>query len=206
MTLQNEDETTEQYQTKDQTLLTAAARLQENLNSFLEELIVRRELSDNFCLYNQAYDSPASYPNWAIKTLHQHRLDPRPYIYNEAQLEAAETEDPLWNTAQRGLTRKGFMHGYLRMYWAKKILEWTPDHEQAHQIALTLNDRYALDGRDPNGYTGIAWSIGGVHDRAWAERPVFGKIRYMSYNGCRRKFDVDKAIASMPVPWFNVNQ
>lgn len=205
LTALNEHKEKMRFQVKGQEAQTATARLEENLNSFLEELIVRRELSDNFCFYNQAYDSPAAYPDWAITTLRQHRLDPRPYIYHEAQFEAAETEDPLWNAAQRSLTEKGFMHGYLRMYWAKKILEWTPDYELAHQIALSLNDRYALDGRDANGYTGIAWSIGGVHDRAWSERPVFGKIRYMSYNGSRRKFDVDQVIASMPVPWFDVS-
>jgi deoxyribodipyrimidine photo-lyase len=90
----------------------------------------------------------------------------------------------------------GKMHGYMRMYWAKKILEWTPTPEQAIRIAIDLNDRYELDGRDPNGYTGVAWSIGGVHDRAWGERPVFGKIRYMSYDGCKRKFDVARYIES----------
>jgi deoxyribodipyrimidine photo-lyase len=151
---------------------------------------VRRELSDNYCLYNQHYDSFAGFPAWARKTLDEHRQDPREYLYTLAQFEEAETHDNLWNAAQREMVETGKMHGYLRMYWAKKILEWTETPEEAVRIAIYLNDRYELDGRDPNGYTGIAWSIGGVHDRAWGARPVFGKIRYMSYNGCKSKFDV----------------
>ena len=158
--------------------------------AFLEELIVRRELSDNLCFYNPAYDSPAVFPPWAVKTLAEHSRDPRLYVYSLEQLEAGQTHDDLWNAAQQEMVNRGKMHGYLRMYWAKKILEWTPSPERAMEIAIELNDRYELDGRDPNGYAGIAWSIGGVHDRAWFERPVFGKIRYMSYGGCQRKFDV----------------
>jgi deoxyribodipyrimidine photo-lyase len=158
--------------------------------AFLEELIVRRELSDNFCFYNLLYDSFAGFPLWAQKTLDEHRGDPREYVYTLAQFEQAQTHDDLWNSAQREMVRTGKMHGYMRMYWAKKILEWTRSPEEALQIAIYLNDRYELDGRDPNGYTGIAWSLGGVHDRAWGERKVFGKIRYMSHNGCKSKFNV----------------
>jgi deoxyribodipyrimidine photo-lyase len=158
--------------------------------AFLEELIVRRELADNFCFYNLQYDSFASFPSWAQKTLDVHRRDPREYLYSLAQFEQAQTHDDLWNAAQLEMVQTGKMHGYLRMYWAKKILEWTRSPEEALQVAIYLNDRYELDGRDPNGYTGIAWSLGGVHDRAWGERKVFGKIRYMSYNGCKSKFDV----------------
>ncbi len=158
--------------------------------AFLEELIVRRELSDNFCFYNHRYDSFAGFPSWAQKTLNEHRDDPREYLYTLAQFDQAQTHDNLWNAAQREMVKTGKMHGYLRMYWAKKILEWTRSPEEALQVAIYLNDRYELDGRDPNGYTGIAWSLGGVHDRAWGERQVFGKIRYMSYNGCKSKFDV----------------
>ena len=158
--------------------------------AFLEELIVRRELSDNFCFYNLHYDSCAGFPLWAQKTLDSHRADPREYLYTRAQFEQARTHDDLWNAAQLEMVQTGKMHGYLRMYWAKKILEWTRSPEEALQVAIYLNDRYELDGRDPNGYTGIAWSLGGVHDRAWGERKVFGKIRYMSYNGCKSKFDV----------------
>jgi deoxyribodipyrimidine photo-lyase len=105
-------------------------------------------------------------------------------------MEAAQTHDDLWNAAQMEMIHKGKMHGYLRMYWAKKILEWTQSQQDALQVAIYLNDRYELDGRDPNGYTGIAWSIGGVHDRAWKERAIFGKVRYMSYKGASNKFDV----------------
>jgi deoxyribodipyrimidine photo-lyase len=158
--------------------------------AFLEELIIRRELADNFCYYNPYYDAFAGFPQWARKTLDEHRDDFREYLYTLAQFEQAQTHDNLWNAAQREMVKTGKMHGYLRMYWAKKILEWTPSPEKALEVAIYLNDRYELDGRDPNGYTGIAWSLGGVHDRAWGERKVFGKIRYMSYNGCKSKFDV----------------
>jgi deoxyribodipyrimidine photo-lyase len=164
--------------------------------AFLEELIVRRELSDNFCFYNSNYDNFAGFPEWAKKTLNEHRKDLREYVYTRDQFENAETHDDLWNAAQMEMVKRGKMHGYMRMYWAKKILEWTESPEKAVEMAIYLNDRYELDGRDPNGYAGIAWSIGGVHDRAWGERPVFGKIRYMSYNGCKSKFDVKKYIQS----------
>lgn len=158
--------------------------------AFLEELIVRRELSDNFCFYNDRYDSPTGFPDWAKKTLDAHRKDRRKYLYTLEQFEDVSTHDTLWNAAQMEMVRRGKMHGYLRMYWAKKILEWSPSPEEAMAIAIKLNDKYELDGRDPNGYAGIAWSIGGLHDRAWGERPVFGKIRYMSRAGCESKFNV----------------
>jgi deoxyribodipyrimidine photo-lyase len=162
--------------------------------AFLEELIVRRELSDNFCYYNPCYNAFNGFPAWARKTLSDHRLDTREFIYSFGQFENAETHDPLWNACQMEMVKRAKMHGYMRMYWAKKILEWTPSVEEALQIAITLNDRYELDGRDANGYAGIAWALGGVHDRAWFERPVFGKIRYMNDRGCRSKFDVDRYI------------
>lgn len=163
-------------------------------SAFLEELIVRRELSDNFCHYCEDYDRFQSFPDWARTTLDLHRGDRRDYIYTLEDFTEAGTHDPLWNAAQKEMVQRGKMHGYLRMYWAKKILEWTASPEDALDIAIALNDRYELDGRDPNGYAGIAWSIGGVHDRAWNERAVFGKIRYMSFNGCRSKFDVNAYI------------
>lgn len=163
-------------------------------DAFLEELIVRRELSDNFCLYNKNYDSFDGFPEWAKKTLNEHSKDKRKFTYNLEQFENAETHDELWNAAQIEMVSIGKMHGYMRMYWAKKILEWTETPEEALEYAIYLNDKYELDGRDPNGYVGCAWSIGGVHDRAWTERPVFGKIRYMNYNGCKSKFDVKKYI------------
>jgi deoxyribodipyrimidine photo-lyase len=160
-------------------------------DAFLEELIVRRELSDNFCFYNPNYDNVEGFPAWAKKTLNEHRNDKRKYLYTLKQFENALTHDELWNAAQMEMVKKGKMHGYMRMYWAKKILEWTESPEQALKIAIYLNDRYELDGRDPNGYAGITWSIGGVHDRAWNDRPFFGKIRYMSYNGCKAKFYIE---------------
>ncbi len=162
----------------------------ESRRAFLEELIVRRELADNFCHYNPDYDKFEGFHPWARATLNAHRNDSREYIYTLMQFRNGETHDPLWNAAQKELVNKGKMHGFMRMYWAKKILEWTTSPEEAMQFAITLNDTYSLDGRDPNGYAGIAWSIGGVHDRAWGERPVFGKIRYMNFQGCKRKFDV----------------
>ncbi len=160
-------------------------------DAFLEELIIRRELSDNFCFYNPRYDSFDGFPEWARKTLNEHRKDRRPYLYSLEQFETAQTHDKLWNAAQTEMVKRGKMHGYMRMYWAKKILEWTPSPEVAMEVAIHLNNRYELDGRDPNGYAGIAWSIGGVHDRAWNERNIFGKIRYMSYNGCKSKFNIE---------------
>ncbi len=162
--------------------------------AFLEELVVRRELSDNFCFYNPGYDSFGAFPDWARKTLNIHRADPREYLYDLKELERAETHDDLWNAVQKEMVIRGKMHGYMRMYWAKKILEWTRSPEEAQKIAIYLNDRYELDGRDPNGYVGVAWSIGGVHDRAWKEREIFGKVRYMSYQGAKSKFSVESYV------------
>jgi deoxyribodipyrimidine photo-lyase len=162
--------------------------------AFLEELVVRRELSDNFCFYTRNYDMVDGFPPWAQATLKQHSGDARHFIYSLEEFERAETHDDLWNAAQMEMVKTGKLHGYMRMYWAKKILEWTETPADALRIAIYLNDRYELDGRDPNGYVGCAWSIGGVHDRAWPTRPVFGKIRYMSYKGCKSKFNVDAYI------------
>jgi deoxyribodipyrimidine photo-lyase len=162
--------------------------------TFLEELFIRRELSDNYCWFNTNYDQVTGFPAWAQQTIAKHRHDLRESVYSCEQFEHAETHDPLWNAAQQSMVGNGTLHGYLRMYWAKKILKWSASPEEAMAIAISLNDRYQLDGRDPNGYAGIAWSIGGVHDRAWGERSVFGKIRYMNDKGCRRKFDVPNYI------------
>jgi len=159
--------------------------------AYLEELIVRRELSDNFCLYNERYDTFEGFQPWARDTLNRHRDDAREYLYGPEEWERAATHDPLWNAAQREMMKTGKMHGFMRMYWAKKILEWSRSPEEALQTAIWLNDTYSLDGRDPNGYAGIAWSIGGTHDRPWGERPVFGMIRYMNYAGCKRKFNIN---------------
>ena len=166
-----------------------------NAESFLEELIVRRELSDNFCYYNSNYDSFKGFPDWAKKTLNDHRKDEREFVYSLKKFGGGETHEDLWNAAQKEMINTGKMHGYMRMYWAKKILEWSKSPEEALKIAIHLNDKYELDGRDPNGYTGCAWAIGGLHDRAWAERPVYGKIRYMNRNGAKRKFDIDEYIS-----------
>ncbi len=163
--------------------------------AFLEELIVRKELSDNFCLYNKNYKNVKAFPNWATSTLIAHSRDVRTYCYSLTEFENAKTHDPLWNAIQMELLLKGKPHSYLRMYWGKKILEWSESFEQALNIANYLNDKYAIDGEDPNGYVGIAWCIGGVHDRAWSERSVFGKIRYMNYSGCKKKFDVNSYIS-----------
>lgn len=166
----------------------------ESVNSFLEELIVRKELSDNYCYYEKNYDNPEGLPQWAKDTLNNHRHDKREYLYPLEVFEFGETHDRLWNASQLEMVKTGKMHGYMRMYWAKKILEWTKSPEEAFEIGIYLNDKYELDGRDPNGYTGISWALGGLHDRPWPERPVFGKVRYMNYNGCMRKFDVESYI------------
>ena len=166
----------------------------ESEETFLEELIVRRELSDNFCFFNPHYDSFTGFPKWARDTLSKHRTDRREFVYTKEEFENSQTHEDLWNAAQNEMVRTGKMHGYMRMYWAKKILEWTNTPQYALNIAIYLNDKYELDGRDPNGYTGCAWSIGGVHDRPWTEREIFGKIRYMNRNGAKRKFDIESYI------------
>lgn len=170
-----------------------------NETALLEELIVRRELSDNFTFYNKNYDSFEGFPQWAKVSINEHRNDKREKIYTLEQFENAATHDALWNAAQQQMVYTGKMHGYMRMYWAKKILEWTPAVEESMLIANFLNNKYELDGCDPNGYAGVAWSIGGVHDRAWFDRPVFGKIRYMNENGCKRKFNVDEYVKQMRI-------
>lgn len=173
--------------------------------AFLDELIVRRELAVNYVLRNPDYDRYQGLPEWARKTLEEHAADERPYLYDAETLEKAQTHDPLWNAAQLEMIYTGRTHGYMRMYWAKKILEWSENPEQAQKQAILLNDRYFLDGRDPNGYTNIAWAIGGKHDRPWPERAVFGKVRYMSFESTSRKFrykDYIKRVNALgsPVP------
>lgn len=170
------------------------SKLKESVDAFVEETVVRRELADNYCYYNDNYDNIEGAHDWAKKTLNDHKKDKRDYLYSLEQLETARTHDQLWNAAQRQMTRDGKMHGFMRMYWAKKILEWTKSPEEALRIAIHLNDKYELDGRDPNGYVGCMWSICGLHDQGWAERKVFGKIRYMNDKGCQRKFDVNEYI------------
>jgi deoxyribodipyrimidine photo-lyase len=168
-----------------------------NSDAFLEELVVRRELSMNFIHYNPHYDSFEGLPNWAKKTLLEHQEDPRKYLYTRNEIETALTHDPYWNAAQKEMVTTGKMHGYMRMYWGKKILEWMATNQEAFETALFLNNKYELDGRDPNGFTGVAWCFG-KHDRPWARRPIFGNIRYMSEEGLKRKFDADKYARKYP--------
>ena len=159
------------------------------VDGFLEQLIVRRELSLNAAWFNPGYDRFDTLPAWALQTLDKHRQDKREYVYTPAQWEAGATHDPCWNAAQAEVVRSGRMHNYMRMYWGKKLLEWSRTPEEAFATALHLNHKYELDGRDPNGFIGVAWCFG-RHDRPWTERPVFGTVRYMNANGLRRKFDM----------------
>ena len=158
----------------------------ENTESFLEELIVRRELTFNFVFYNDEYDSYANIPGWAKETLKEHRDDNREHTYTTRQLEDAETHDEYWNAAMKEMVHTGYMHNYMRMYWGKKILEWSNTPEHAYKTTLYLNNKYFLDGRDPNSFANIAW-VFGQHDRGWTEREVYGKVRYMSAGGLERK-------------------
>jgi deoxyribodipyrimidine photo-lyase len=165
---------------------------------YLEELIVRRELSINYVYYNPDYDSFKGLPEWSKKTLQKHKSDNRAYTYSLKELENATTHDDYWNAAQKEMVITGKMHGYMRMYWGKKILEWSPEPEEAYRTALYLNNKYELDGRDPNGFAGVAWCFG-KHDRPWATRSIFGNIRFMSFGGLRRKFDADRYAAKYSV-------
>jgi deoxyribodipyrimidine photo-lyase len=157
-----------------------------DIDSYLEEIIVRRELSMNFCHYTPDYDSYSCLPEWAKKTLEEHADDEREYEYSREQLENAETHEEYWNAAMREMVHTGYMHNHMRMYWGKKILEWSPSPREAYATTLYLNNKYFLDGRDANSYANVAW-VFGQHDRGWKEREVFGKVRYMSAGGLERK-------------------
>jgi len=159
-------------------------------DAYLEELIVRRKLSHNFVFFNDSYDSFDCLPPWALRTLNFHKRDKRAFIYSLEQFEKAETHYPYWNAAQKEMVITGKMHGYMRMYWGKKILEWSKDPKTGFKTSLYLNNKYELDGRDPNAFAGIAWCFG-KHDRAWSERKVFGNVRYMNAAGLKRKFDIE---------------
>jgi deoxyribodipyrimidine photo-lyase len=161
---------------------------EENREAFLEELLVRRELAHNYTHFEPDYDRYEALPEWARTTLREHRRDSREPLYPPDRLEAAETHDPYWNAAMREMRHTGYMHNYMRMYWGKKILEWSESPESAFYTVLSLNNKYFIDGRDPNSYAGVAW-VFGLHDRPWAERPVFGKVRYMAASGLERKSD-----------------
>ncbi|MBL8175870.1 MAG: deoxyribodipyrimidine photo-lyase [Bryobacterales bacterium] len=159
-------------------------------DEFLEELIVRRELAFNYARFSDPPDTFAQLPGWAVQTMAKHAGDRREPCYTAEQFEQAQTHDPLWNAAQKELLLRGKIHGYYRMYWGKKIIEWSATHEEALRTMVYLHDRYAVDGRDPNTYTNILWCFG-LHDRPWQERAVFGSLRHMSYEGMRRKTAVD---------------
>jgi deoxyribodipyrimidine photo-lyase len=165
-----------------------------NSELFLEELIVRRELAYNFVFYNKGYDSfnKMTY-EWAYKTMEEHLYDPKDTIYDLEDYIHFRTHDPYFNQAMKNMIQTGYMHGYMRMYWCKKIIEWSKNYEEAYRIAIYLNNYYFLDGNTPNGYTGVAWCFG-KHDRAWVDRPIFGKLRYMNQNGLKRKFNIEEYI------------
>jgi deoxyribodipyrimidine photo-lyase len=163
--------------------------LKASKDAYLEELVVRRELALNFAFYTADYDAYSCIPGWAQKSLAEHEHDKRDYVYSRRQLENAGTHDPYWNASMLEMKHTGFMHNYMRMYWGKKILEWSETPQKAFRTTLAINNKYFLDGRDPNSYTGVAW-IYGVHDRAWSERPIFGKTRYMAASGLERKCDI----------------
>lgn len=163
---------------------------------FLEQLVVRRELAMNYAHYNPAYDTVNGLPRWARETLQAHASDRREHLYTREELAEARAHDPYWNAAQTELSTTGRMHGYMRMYWGKKLLEWTSSPAEALRTGLWLNNRYALDGRDPNSYAGVAWCMG-KHDRPWKERPIFGKVRYMNAKGLERKFDMGAYLAKV---------
>jgi len=180
--------------------VTLALRAQESggggTRTFLEELIVRRELAINFVRYNDQYDTIACLPGWAQKTLALHQGDKREYLYPRDELERAATHDPWWNAAQHEMVITGRMQGYMRMYWGKKILEWSRTPQEAWTTALYLNNRYEIDGRDPNGYAGVAWCFG-KHDRPWGERGIFGTVRYMNAKGLERKFSMGRYLTKV---------
>ena len=168
----------------------ASGASDEDKAAFLEELVVRRELAINFVYYADDYDKYACLPDWALKTLADHRDDERPHRYTRKELENADTHDRYWNAAMTEMLATGYMHNYMRMYWGKKILEWSNTPEYAYRTALYLNNKYFLDGRDANSYAGVAWLFG-LHDQAWGEREIYGKVRYMSAGGLESKFDIE---------------
>lgn len=168
--------------------------IEKSVDSFIEEVVVRRELAINFTTFNENFDKfeYMTY-QWAYDTMSEHLEDKREYLYTLKEFESCSTHDKYWNAAMKEMVETGFMHTYMRMYWCKKIIEWSPDYKTAYDTSIYLNNKYFLDGWDSNTYTGVAWCFG-KHDRAWKERPVFGKLRYMNENGLVRKFDMDKYI------------
>jgi deoxyribodipyrimidine photo-lyase len=164
---------------------------QADVDSYIEELTVRRELAINYCEFTENYDSYDTIPGWAKQTLADHAGDPRPHLYTAAELESAQTNDPYWNAAQQEMNVTGFMHNYMRMYWGKKILEWSRTPREAFATTLRLNNKLFLDGRDANAFANVGW-IYGLHDRPWGPaRKIFGTVRYMNAAGLERKFDME---------------
>jgi deoxyribodipyrimidine photo-lyase len=176
----------------------ADSKLRESADSFLDEMVTWRELCIAWVKWDKNYDNPETAEDWARRTVAAHANDVREQIYTVQQLERAETYDELWNAAQRQMVHHGWMHNIMRMYWAKKVLEWSPSNAEAMRTLIALNDKYFLDGRDPGGYAGIAWAIYGKFDRPWGERPIFGKIRYMSGASTGRKFNSRAYILQHP--------
>ena len=162
----------------------------DNRAAFVEELLVRRELSVNYCYFTEDYDQYETLPAWALQTLEEHASDERDPAYSLQQLEAAQTHDPYWNAAMMEMKHTGYMHNYMRMYWGKQILAWTEQPKEAFERALYLNNKYFLDGRDCNSFANVSWLFG-RHDRGWTERPIFGKVRIMKQRGLKRKFKPD---------------
>ena len=157
-----------------------------NIEGFLDEVITWREVGFHFAHHRDDYDQYESLPDWVHQTMEEHRSDEREYVYSLEELEYSKTHDEIWNAAQTQLREEGIIHNYLRMLWGKKVIEWTPDYSTALDYLIHLNNKYALDGRDPNSYSGIFWCFGRF-DRAWQERPVFGKLRYMTSESTRKK-------------------
>lgn len=168
----------------------------EAIESYLEELIVRRELAFNFVHFESKYDSYSALPDWAKTTLAEHEDDEREHVYTRRQLERGKTHDRYWNAAMAEMRETGYMHNYMRMYWGKKILEWSNTPQYAYQTAICLNNKYFLDGRDPSSYANVGW-IFGLHDRAFGEREVYGKVRYLSASGLKRKADPDAYVSKV---------
>ena len=165
-------------------------------DAFLEQAIVRRELSFNLTRHNAHYDSLKALPVWALQTMCEHKDDPHPELIDDEKIEAAETYDELWNAAQRELLNTGHLHNYVRMLWGKRVIEWQRTYEMAFELLVHLNNKYALDGRDPNSYAGILWCFG-KHDRPWFEREIFGTIRYMTSRSMARKFNARRYMGSV---------
>lgn len=162
----------------------------QGFDAFIEQLLVRRELAFNYVTYHQGYDVfETMTETWAYQTMKAHENDFRPHLYDKEALEQSNTHDPYFNAAMTEMRITGYMHNYMRMYWAKKIIEWSPSHKEAYQHIIALNNKYFIDGRDPNSYAGVAWCFG-KHDRPWTERPIFGKLRYMNDKGLERKFNI----------------